>query len=136
LTRINDYNLASEYYNKALHVFFELNDTVKITDVYRNMGKQCVSFHLYETADSYYSYAFRLDSAANDKYALSLDFFQTGKSDYNQFLDLDSLELLLSGLNKVKTAHKLAVKTDTTNLCIAGCMEQLMLIYTNYAALS
>ncbi|MBQ5541172.1 MAG: SpoIIE family protein phosphatase [Bacteroidales bacterium] len=136
LTRINDYNLASEYYNKALHVFFELNDTVKITDVYRNMGKQCVSFHLYETADSYYSYAFRLDSAANDKYALSLDFFQTGKSDYNQFLDLDSLELLLSGLNKVKTAHKLALKTDTTNLCIANCMEQLMLIYTNYASLS
>ena len=26
LTRINDYNLASEYYNKALHLFFEFRN--------------------------------------------------------------------------------------------------------------
>ncbi|MBR4266936.1 MAG: SpoIIE family protein phosphatase [Bacteroidales bacterium] len=135
LTRINDYNLASENYNKALHVFFELNDTVKITDVYRNMGKQCISFHLYETASSYYSNAFKLDSIAKDNYALSLDFYQSGKSDYYQFLDLDSLALLKSGFAKQKIALSLAEKTDTTKRCIAGCLEQLMLMYTSYTAI-
>ncbi|MBQ5404330.1 MAG: SpoIIE family protein phosphatase [Bacteroidales bacterium] len=134
LTRINDYNLASEYYNKALHLFFELSDTVKITGVYRNMGRQCVSFHLYETASSYYSYAFRLDSIAKDDYALALDFFQAGHSDYNQYLDLDSLDLLKSGFVKMKKALELAYKSDTLNRCTAGCLEQLMLMYTSYAA--
>jgi serine phosphatase RsbU (regulator of sigma subunit) len=136
LTRVNDYNLASEFYNKALHVFFELNDTLKITDVYRNMGRQCVSFHLYETAGSYYSYAFKLDSAAQNRYALALDFFQTGKSDYNQYLDLDSVDLLLSGLQKINTAKLIALQEDSTKRCLADCAEQLMLMHTSLAASS
>lgn len=134
LTKVNDYNQASEYYNKALHIFFEFNDTVNITDVYRNMGRQCVSFHLYETASSYYKEAFKLDSISNNEYSLSLDYYQIGKSDYNQYLDLDSLDLLKSGFVKMKIARDLALKTDSSQRCLMGCNEQLMLMYTNYAA--
>ena len=136
LTCVNDYNLASEYYNKALHVFFELNDTARITGVYRNMGRQCVSFHLYETAASYYSYAFKLDSTAKDKYALGIDYFETGKSDYNQFLDLDSNALLKSSFDKLLIALEINQKEDTTKRTLTECCEQLMLAYMSYAQIS
>lgn len=131
LTRTNDYNRASEYYNKALHVFFELDDTLKITDVYRNMGRQCVSFHLYETANSYFNNAFRLDSAAGKPNLLALDYYNIGKSDYSQFLDLDSLELLKRGIKHILTALRLTDKSDSNKRIVMGCYEQLMLMYTS-----
>ncbi|MBQ1697798.1 MAG: SpoIIE family protein phosphatase [Bacteroidales bacterium] len=131
LTRTNDYNRASECFNNALHVFVELNDTANITEVYRNMGRQCLSFHLYKTANSYFANAFHLDSASNDKATLGLDYYNFGKTDYYQYLDLDSLELLRSGINNMKTAIDIISKTNNKRM-LQGCYEQLMLMYVSF----
>ena len=130
LTRINDYNRASECLNNALHIYVELSDTAKITDVYRNLGRQCLSFHLYKTAKSYFDNAFKLDSMSGNTAALALNFYEAGKSDYYQFLDLDSLELLHSGIRQMQTAIPLAKKTDDKRM-LQGCYEQLMLMYVS-----
>ncbi|MCR5455612.1 MAG: SpoIIE family protein phosphatase [Bacteroidales bacterium] len=130
LTRTNDYNKASEYFNNALHIYIEISDTLKITDVYRNMGRQCLSFHLYKTAKSYFDNAFRLDSISGDPKSLGLDFYNAGKSDYLQFLDLDSLELLYSGINNIKKSLTFIKKTGNKRM-LQGCYEQLMLMYVS-----
>ncbi|MCQ2252058.1 MAG: SpoIIE family protein phosphatase [Bacteroidales bacterium] len=135
LSRINDYNRASEFYNKALHQFFEQKDTSRITDVYRNLGRQCVSFHLYETANTYFSNAFKLDTLVGDNYSLALDFYNVGKSDYCQFLDLDSLSLLYKGIDKMRIAASYSADVDSLKRSLMGCYEQLMLMYVSlYAA--
>ena len=130
LTRTNDYNKATECFNNALHIYVEIGDTLKITDVYRNMGRQCLSFHLYKTAKSYFDNAFALDSISGDAQSLGLDFYNVGKSDYLQFLDLDSTRLLYSGINKVKCSLPFFIKTGNKRL-IQGCYEQLMLMYVS-----
>ena len=130
LSRTNDYDRASECFNNALHVFVELNDTAKITDVYRNLGRQCLKFHLYKTAKSYFDNAFRLDSISGNKSSLAIDFYQAGTSDYYQFLDLDSLELLHSAIRHMQSAIGLVKKTDNKRM-LQGCYEQLMLMYVS-----
>jgi serine phosphatase RsbU (regulator of sigma subunit) len=130
LTRTNDYNKASECFNNALHIYVDINDTLKITDVYRSMGRQCLNFHLYKTAKSYFDNAFRLDSIAGDKLSLSLDFYNAGKSDYGQFLDLDTLELLYSGIQNIQKSMDLVKQVGNKRL-LQGCYEQLMLMYVS-----
>lgn len=130
LTRTNDYNRASECFNNALHIYIEIGDTLKITDVYRNLGRQCLNFHLYKTAKSYFDNAFKLDSVSKDAKSLALDFYNAGKSDYMQFLDLDSLELLKSGIALMKTSLTLSRKAGDKRM-MQGCYEQLMLMYVS-----
>ncbi len=130
LARINDYNRASECLNNALHIYVELSDTSKITDVYRNLGRQCLNFHLYKTAKSYFDNAFKLDSMSGDQLSLSLDFYNVGKSDYGQYLDLDSIGMLFSGINLIKKSLSLVMPLGDKRL-IQGCYEQLMLMYVS-----
>lgn len=130
LSRTTDYNRASECFNNALHVYVELNDTAKITDVYRNMGRQCLNFHLYKTAKSYFDNAFRLDSLSKNQAALALDFYNAGKSDYYQFLDLDSINLLFSGIRHMQTTINLN-KINEDKRTLQGCYEQMMLMYVS-----
>ncbi len=129
--RINEYNSASEYYNKALGVFVDTKQNDKITDVYRNLGRQCVSFHLYETANNHFSDARMLDSLSGNYESLGLDFFNIGRSDYQQFLDLDSLMLLRRAISTMRTAVDYASRYDTTERVLMGCYEQLMLMYVS-----
>ncbi len=128
LTRTNEYDRASEYFNRALHGYVDIGDTAKITDVYRNMGKQCIDFHLYKTARSYIDNAFRLDSASGNSKALVLDFYHTGMSDYKQYLDLDSIDMLFSGIQNTRQAVSIVTKFDEKRM-LQGCYEQLMLMY-------
>ena len=130
LTRTNNYNRASECFNNALHIYIEIGDTLKITDVYRNLGRQCLNFHLYKTAKSYFDNAFKLDSMSGDPKLLALDFYNAGKSDYLQFLDLDSLELLNSGIALMNTSLALSQKAGNKRMT-QGCYEQLMLMYVS-----
>ena len=130
LTRTNDYNRASECFNNALHLFIQIGDKRMITDVYRNLGRQCLNFHLYKSAKSYFDNAFKLDSASNNTKSLALDFYSAGKSDYLQFLDLDSLMLLKTGIAKMKISLSLSQKAGDKRM-LQGCYEQLMLMYVS-----
>ncbi|MCQ2250058.1 MAG: SpoIIE family protein phosphatase [Bacteroidales bacterium] len=132
--RINEYNSASEYYNKALGVFVDTKQNDKITDVYRNLGRQCVSFHLYETANNHFADARMLDSMSNNMESLGKDFFNIGRSDYYQFLDLDSLQLLRRGISTMRRAVEYASRYDSSQRVLMGCYEQLMLMYVSYFA--
>ena len=134
LSRINDYNMASKYYNQALFKFIEMHDDAKSAEVYRNLGGQCVNFHLYETANGYFKDAFDLDMKMDNKVALGLDYYYVGKSDYCQFLDLDSLNLLIRGISNMRKSLDYAMESDSNQRSIMGCYEQLMLMYVSYYA--
>jgi len=132
--RINEYNGASEYYNKALGVYVDTKQNDKITDVYRNLGRQCVNFHLYETANNHFADAKMLDSMIDNRVSLGKDFFNIARSDYYQFLDLDSLLLLQRGITTMRKAVEYNIQYDSTERMLMGCYEQLMLMYVSYYA--
>ncbi len=134
LTRTNEYNLASKYYNLALFKFIEMHNDAKSAEVYRNLGGQCVNFHLYETANGYFKDAFDLDTKLDNKVALGLDYYNVGKSDYYQFLDLDSLNLLRRGIYNMRRSLEYSLENDSNQRGIMGCYEQLMLMYVSFYA--
>lgn len=133
LTRSNNYNKAIEYFNKALQYYKETGDVFKITDVYRNMGRQCLRFHLYKTAKAHFDKALHLDSISGDAKALGLDLYCAGRSDFLQFIDIDSATFLHSGISNIKKSMQILKKTGN-RWALQKCYEQLMQMYVSMYA--
>ncbi len=99
--RYNELNVRDSifcFFDKALKLYTELNDSAHISYTYRAIGDVNAEYEFYKTAMEYYQKAFYIDSALQDYAGMADDYQNIGLAILDS--DTDTSELALEYLKK------------------------------------
>lgn len=108
---MNDYIRSDGYYQKALKIYESLGDSVRISDLYCNMGAVSLDYNLFDIANNYFRKAQAINIQLNDLSLITDGYYYLANSPYREYLVRKENTIL-------HTAYLYAVR-------MLGCAQQL-----------
>ena len=113
-TMLNDVSLAIEYYHKALDIQEELQDTIRICDILKNISQTDAENMLYDDAFECIARSKKLDEEYHTQYYLSENYYYLAYIYYRQYTDKQysapNASLLHEAKSNILTSMQLAEK--------------------------
>ena len=129
MAMMNDYEKADEYDYLALKVFYELDDSVLISEIYRTLGYMCVNYNLYETAKRHFHQSLEIDLKQGDSTKVANDYLYFSIVDQQKFKYSKIDSLIFESKNYIRKSHDLLTKNSNEWELLIVCQTAMSVFF-------